>query len=726
MIWSICLLLLASCQEEDSLRLGSLQLVLTDDSEQTRSLPMFSDEMTGQFQVSVYSQADAKHVFQGTCAELNASPLLLKAGAHTVQASYGDNPELALDAPYYLSEAKTVDVVGGKTQTVSLVCTVGNALASFELTNPDKLNRVLKDYYIEAVVSSQAVQWRLGDATHLYFKAGSTVAFYLKGTWIENEQVYSKKFAEVTAAKAGYIYKYKLGIDASGMTGAVFDIQVEEQAEPVRVEETIPQDFLPAPKLSATGFDEINQLVYTETEDNVAATISYASARPLQDMELTVEFADPNIAPLNGKYTLSQLTPELLQKFEQVGIILPDGKATKGSVVVNTASLVTVDSGADTENRLSLRVKSNDRWSGDAHTYTIRTKRPVFTVKALPEHAWSKEFTVEQVEVTAGKLENLQKQLVYQYSADNGATWHACSNERKQAFPSHPEQKNYQVRALYRGKLASNHVAVRLESPVQMPNSDMEEWHYTKVARSINTYKPWSSGGNSFWETNNSYTTRYVSNVGIFNAGSNPYNCFPAVSYVVGNAHKGNRAVEIRSTPAGRGNTLPSNVLNLNKVAGELFTGNVDVTMGGTAAVPNGDHYTIDETGRSFTVRPTALQFWYKYAPLNSDSFRARIVLLDAQKQKIVEKELTVSTSTSTWTQETVQLDYADNTSYAKCAYIYVVFSSTVNAGPNMPYQEYYDGYSLWEDDRQVLKNDSRTWIGSILTIDDISLVYDK
>lgn len=163
----------------------------------------------------------------------------------------------------------------------------------------------------------------------------------------------------------------------------------------------------------------------------------------------------------------------------------------------------------------------------------------------------------------------------------------------------------------------------------------------------------------------------------------------------------------------------------MNKVAGELFTGDVAVKTGGSDAKPSGDHYTIDTNGRAFASRPTSMHFWYKYAPLKSDAWRAKLVLMDAAHEVIAEKELTASNSVSDWQEANVNLDFTDGTLYSKCAYIYVVFSSTVNAGANMPWER-KNGYKLWEGDKLVNKNETRSFIGSILTIDDISLVYDK
>ena len=506
--------------------------------------------------------------------------------------------------------------------------------------------------------------------------------------------------------------------------GAILGITVSTVVESISLSDVIPQEWLPKAKITAAGFDETGHLDYYETEQ-VTPQVSYQAVKATEDMEFTFDFHDQNIQSLSGTYLLSELTDDRRQALANAGLVLPKLGETAGVIDLTAfvAQLTCADDGAAVTNNISMRVKANHRWS-DTQAYSISTHSPEFSITVDDRESWSKEFSVHELQVTKGDAQTLKSKVVYQYSADNGQTWTDCSDGMKQKFASHPEQKQYQVRAIYRRKVVSNVESVTLEAPTQMPNSDMEDWYYSNVARSINTYFPWNEGGTSFWNTNNSYTTRYVSKVGLFDAGSNPYNCFPAVSYVVG-GHSGHRAVELRNTGSGRGNTIANDVKNYNKVAGELFTGDVNVTMGGTAAAPSGDHYTIDTNGRAFASRPTSMHFWYKYAPLKSDTWRAKLVLMDAAHEVIAEKELTASNSVSDWQEANVNLDFTDGTLYSKCAYIYVVFSSTVNAGANMPW-ETKNSYQLWEGDKLVNKNDTRSFIGSILTIDDISLVYDK
>lgn len=720
-------LCVTGCREQADLEVtgGRFDITLQDGSS-AQPTRVRLDEVTGekkkQFVLHIADETD-RSWFSGTMEQYEKASPALKPGNFVLSAYFGDNPPLALNAPYYVADNTTASIRAGQVTAVTLQCKVGNSMASFAFADPDAAATLLPQYIIESRVGSTTVSCTADDGHNPYFSAGSTVDFYLKGSTAAGNAV-DYKFASIANAQSQKNYKCTLQLGGVQEGGANLDITVSTVVESISLSDVIPQEWLPKAKITAAGFDETGHLDYYETEQ-VAPKVSYQAVKATEDMEFTFDFHDQNIQSLSGTYLLSELTDDRRQALANAGLVLPKLGETAGVIDLTAfvVQLTCADDGAAVTNNISMRVKSNHRWS-DTQTYSISTHSPEFSITVDDRESWSKEFSVHELQVTKGDAQTLKSKVVYQYSADKGQTWTDCSDGMRQKFASHPEQKQYQVRAIYRRKVVSNVESVTLEAPTQMPNSDMEDWYYSKVARSINTYFPWNEGGTSFWNTNNSYTTRYVSKVGLFDAGSNPYNCFPAVSYVVG-GHSGHRAVELRNTGSGRGNTIANDVKKYNKVAGELFTGDVNVTMGGTAAAPSGDHYTIDTNGRAFASRPTSMHFWYKYAPLKSDAWRAKLVLMDAAHEVIAEKELTASNSVSDWQEANVNLDFTDGTLYSKCAYIYVVFSSTVNAGANMPW-ETKNGYQLWEGDKLVNKNDTRSFIGSILTIDDISLVYDK
>lgn len=719
-------LCVTGCREQADLEVtgGRFDITLQDGSsaQPTRVRPDEDTVEMKQFVLHIADETD-RSWFSGTMEQYEKASPALKPGNYVLSAYFGDNLPLALDAPYYVADNTTASIRAGQVTAVTLQCKVGNSMASFAFADPDSAATLLPQYIIESRVGSTTVSCTADDGQNPYFSAGSTVDFYLKGSTATGKTV-DYKFASIANAQSQKNYKYTLQLGGAQEGEASLDITVSTVVESISLSDVIPQEWLPKAKITAAGFDETGHLDYYETEQ-VTPQVSYQAVKATEDMEFTFDFHDQNIQSLSGTYLLSELTDDRRQALANAGLMLPKLGETAGVIDLTAfvAQLTCADDGAAVTNNISMRVKANHRWS-DTQAYSISTHSPEFSITVDDRESWSKEFSVHELQVTKGDAQTLKSKVVYQYSADNGQTWTDCSDGMKQKFASHPEQKQYQVRAIYRRKVVSNVESVTLETPTQMPNSDMEDWYYSKVARSINTYFPWNEGGTSFWNTNNSYTTRYVSKVGLFDAGSNPYNCFPAVSYVVG-GHSGHRAVELRNTGSGRGNTIANDVKKYNKVAGELFTGDVNVTMGGTAAAPSGDHYTIDTNGRAFASRPTSMHFWYKYAPLKSDAWRAKLVLMDAAHEVIAEKELTASNSVSDWQEANVNLDFTDGTLYSKCAYIYVVFSSTVNAGANMPW-ETKNGYQLWEGDKLVNKNDTWSFIGSILTIDDISLVYDK
>ncbi len=645
-------------------------------------------------------------------------------GKFVVTAMAGDN-RLALDAPYYEGSIETY-IYKGVEHRIRIPARVANSLVSVQYAdaNVSEMDSRFQRYAISFSLDGNAVELAgSAPAQSAYFPAGSKPEIAFQATKTDGSTVsfsLDNTLAAYFPLAAGEHARITLSLNADRVE--IAKVEVEQ----VTINETVPQSWLPKPKTTQTGFGIDGSLTNVETNSVAEAKVDFTTSTKLQDIELTFNIQDPGFAHLNGTHLLSALTTTEQQQLAAAGIVLPRLGDVNGTIDLKQfAQTLQTNKGATTTNTVALRVKANDRWDSETPTqYTIRVNKPEFSITAQPEDMWSKEFTVQEAQITSGNTDVLKQKIRYQYSAD-GTTWIDFTNGKRQMFASHPATKNYQVRAYYREGITSAPISVQLENPTQLPNSGMEEWYYSNVARTINTYFPWSSGGSSFWNTNNSYTTRYSSSTGWL-MGSYPYNCFPAVSYVVG-GHSGNRAAEIRSTASGRGNTLPSNVLDLNKVPGELFTGEISVNQGGSSAVPSGDKYTIDENGRSFDSRPTALRLWYKYNRYGEDTWRAKIVLQDANHRTIVQKELKSTQAVSDWTRLEVPLTYTYGVTYAKCKYIFVVISSSVySLSDSMPWQKYNDGYALWEDNNLVQKDASACWLGSILTIDDIELVYDK
>lgn len=718
-------MLLGGCQENEETDLSGktgLLVTLTDEDNKaySRKAPSeLEDPLTEMFQLKILYSGTDKSAYKGACKEY----VLLQEGLYDLTATYGDNPVIALDAPYYVGSLNAQEVIKGEMTSASISCSVANSLLSV-IYNRESLNKMYESYFVTVSVGSESVDLDADSGKSAYFRAGSSVKLVFHGrlSGTGKEVVYDipdqEQFANI-AVKTHV--KVTLGLDDSEISSGV-GISIEKlETETVSIAETIPSEFMPKPKLESDDFLN-NELSFAETEKK-SAIIRLKLSSALQELKLKFNSADTKFAGLEqGKEYLLSSAEDKSAIENALGISLPEVGATEA--VLDFTSLLPqlmTDKGATVTSTIEVDVKANNRWASEDATvnrvYTLKCNKPEFSIVTNPGNFWCKEFSVDSCDIKTGDIETISQKIQYQYRKKGDEQWIDC--DRLVQFDDYPVDKQYQVRAVYREGIETEPIDVELETPQQLPNSDMEEWYYQKVhsagwlSDNIYSIYPWTNGSDSFWDTNNDFTTR---NRGTF---AKIYNSFPAISFVK-NAHSGTWAAELRSTGNGRGNTLPSNVLEMNRVAGELFTGTVQVNTGGTDATPIGDQYTIDKN-RSFNVRPTALSFWYKYVPYGSDTYRALVQLIDVEGNVIIESSYESSDIKNDWTNAVIRLNYENGKSYAKCAKIFICFSSTINTGENMSYQK--GSYTIWLDKET---NFDPVWYGSILTIDDISLIFDK
>lgn len=718
-------MLLGGCQENEETDLSGktgLLVTLTDEDNKaySRKAPFeLEDPLTEMFQLKILYSGTDKSAYEGACKEY----VLLQEGLYDLTATYGDNPVIALDAPYYVGSLNAQEVIKGEMTSASISCSVANSLLSV-IYNKESLNKMYESYYVTVSVGSESVDLDADSGKSAYFRAGSSVKLVFHGrlSGTGKEVIYDiPEQEQFTNIPVKTHVKVTLGLDESNITSGV-GISIEKlETETVSISETIPVEYLPKPKLESDDFLN-NELSFAETEKK-SAVIRLKLSSALQELKLKFNSADAKFAGLEQgrEYVLSNAEDKSAVEMA-LGISLPAIGVTEATLdFTSLIPQLMTDKGTTVTSTVEVDVKANNRWASEDvaanRVYTLTCNKPEFYLVTNPGNFWCKEFSVDSCDIRTGDVETLSKKIQYQYRKKGDEQWIDC--DRLVQFDDYPVDKQYQIRAVYREGIETEPIDVELETPQQLPNSDMEEWYYQKVhsagwfSDNIYSIYPWTNGSDSFWDTNNDFTTR---NRGTF---AKIYNSFPAISFVK-NAHSGTWAAELRSTGNGRGNTLPSNVLEMNRVAGELFTGTVQVNTGGTDATPIGDQYTIDKN-RSFNVRPTALSFWYKYVPYGSDTYRALVQLIDVEGNVIIESSYESSDIKNDWTNAVIRLNYENGKSYAKCAKIFICFSSTINTGENMSYQK--GSYTIWLDKET---NFDPVWYGSILTIDDISLIFDK
>jgi len=729
-------LLTLSCNradiEEGNISKSGFLVTLEDDIRvESRSTPAkLEGPLSTEFNLKIVRSSTGSVVYND---KYTTDLIQASAGFYQITASFGDNPVLGVDAPYYEGTVTDIEVKKSAPVTVSVPCKVANALLS--VVYDESIANVYESYYVTVSIGEQSQEIR--DAQSAYFRAGSIVNVWFHGTpkGESEERTFELLHEKLTTPlEAGDHAILNLSIEA-GVSVSVEKLEVETAT----VSETIPVEYMPKPKLEAEGFSN-NELTFAETEKK-AASVHLKLASPLQDLKMRFHFEDAQFASLNNQDYLLSKDKAALEN--ALGIPLPDVNATDATIdFSNLIAKMQTNAGATTRNVIELDAQANNRWSSESmdveeqnsqnRTFTLICNKPEFSVVVEDKNCWSREFTVNEVNVIAGDAETIKKNLVYQYF--DGSDWKECSTResvkgRTQQFTQLAEEisnKVYKVRALYRGVIASAEAEATLETPEQLPNSGMEEWNTENYSKSFYCFYPWMDKGECHWDTNNLYTTRHRHNSS--DVVKVNYNGFHAVSYVLGRGNIG-LAAELRSTANGRGNTilpewLGGGVKDQNKVAGELFLGDCKVNITGND-IDGNDSYEREKSAL-FSNRPTALKFWYKYVPYNLDAWSVHIELLDESKKVIVQKDFTSSEAKGDWTEAIVTWneDYNESVIYAKCKYIYVIFSSTINAGANMPYREITQTFYI--DNGNSSLTFSPAYVGSVLTIDDISLVYDK
>lgn len=142
-----------------------------------------------------------------------------------------------------------------------------------------------------------------------------------------------------------------------------------------------------------------------------------------------------------------------------------------------------------------------------------------------------------------------------------------------------------------------------------------------------------------------------------------------------------------------------------------LFIGDLDNESG-----------TISNKGKEFTNRPSKLEFYYTYTPIGNDNdiFDVTISWLDADGEIINEKTSQFTGKVDTYTKGEIILPIEQEQYYPKASKIFILFRSSIYSGNELPWDKnisvYAEGYNKTFE----------TWSGSVLRIDDISLIYDK
>ena len=682
-IYALLLLILTACSaaEPTTVMQGALVIRLVEaasETGETRGTPSELEKpLAENFELKITNQETNKNSYNGLFSGFKM-PAYLNPATYTLDVSHGENPRYGFDKPFYRGALADLKITTAKETVAEIPCELANALASVTYTNQKLFDDLFTTYAIEAKIGNEQVAWDPMDKTNLYFREKESIALFLKGVMRKNGDPFTFPLATIELAKAKTNYRYDLTIENTNPNEALFDIQIDHTVEEVTISETLPDAWLPKPIITTEGFDN-SICTVVETLTGVPAKLSIKAVTPIEEVTLTLNFEDANLKALNNTYTLSTLTEQDRLQLTNAGIVLPELGKNESVLDFTTLndSLKTVNKGSTVDNLISVVIKANKRES-DACDLTLQVVKPIFTPICYPGHIWTKQFQASLI-VEKGNPEKIQNNLISEWSVD-GINWTKIPKEL--AIKALTPNTAYFVRATYRD-IISDVYKFKTYPEIALANGGLEL--YTKSSVDGKIRQPGAQYEWTSWATINELTTpdcgwaNYSYNT---RSGSRPT--------LTGHSHSGN-AVSISTIGHGYGGTSSSPKF---VSPGELFLG------------------VYNTKGINYVSRPTAVRFWYKYFPYDTDKSDIKIEILNGTTV-IGKGGLQQDKTINVYAEHKIAVIYDEQYKHLAPEKISLVFKSGFNTSK-----------------RKLGNNDyNYDWImfeGSQLFIDEVSLVYDK
>lgn len=629
---------------------------------------------------------------ESTAVQMNAG------GPYTLRATLGDSTASGWNSWFFKGEQQFT-VLPQETVTVAAVCRMANIKVAVKYGE-----NVLSEYTsYETTVTNRrgSLVFDMAHKDEAGYMPADPLTVDVALTDKNGKTWYFRNGSEISAAPGDFI-TLNLDTDAVPTQNIGLTITVDRTTNDSTVVVELPSYMLPkdAPVLSPEtgGFDSEGNLSMVEgIEPN--ANISYEAVSGLAGCVMTV----------NSSYLKSLGWPETLDFFNlsasDKNIIDRDGLVY---VVEDGLKMGSIDLSA-----VARKFSYVEDAAANVHSFTIKLtdkmgKTVEATFKITPVKAEISLGEIAEGNVWAARLENVvlstsngDVSLLYPEVMPEGGSWMKPKYTSSVSGTSNtvtitgltPGTK-YSVRARYNNGVSADVREVATEAAQQVENAGFEEWsEWEYVAYDIigsvkqTSYGPYSNDGSKWWDTNNAETT-----VKSTTPGNMTFKSFPMVSYVGG--RNGGRAAQMMLIAVS--NTATSWTAPIPTVGfGKVFTG----VYGGVQ-------------GRSFASRPSKLNFWYKYSSFESDSFKAYISVKNGDTV-IGEATYSSSDSRSEWTQMSVDIAYSRTDLKADTIYIEFVSASDSNK---------------WQYNMSIAYGGDKTANvhgGSILTVDDIELIYE-
>lgn len=514
----------------------------------------------------------------------------------------------------------------------------------------------------------------------------------------------------------------KLGLSVNPRNGSL-DVNIAMDDNIVKKEESleIKEIWTPqaAPVIVASGFPEGDHPVVEGDRTGNNATISILARGGLRNCFLKVESDYLTLAgidvPLGEEIDLANPSVENQAKLDRLAAagfrwqadMLGARKLTYLTMTDLFARINDLNPSLAVERNLAkFSIRVVDEVGKETTVNLTSTAYPITQTLSIPEgKVWSKKILSPELKVEKGLASLFMLQISY-----DGSTWSdfktysvAKDNVLDYGTIDVNPSTTYHFRTVYNKNmnLISNVVTVRTEDLLQVGNSSFEDYQTTTMHVSPlgwlydydrEWYLPFTSEATAWWAVNSKKTMPDGHTAWTSNYCKN----FPCTAYST-ERHTGDKSAMVYTINVGDGNADDSALGT--SVPGEIWLGKAD---------DSGNH-SVD--GHAFASRPSAVKFWYRYAPVNSENFAVYISLKDAAGNEIARSEKLDGTVSYEWSQCEIPVVYSEL--QKKAASLYICFKSAASS-PSVK-----TAVTM-----EIAGKNQKAHIGSVLRIDDIELVY--
>ena len=649
--------LFVACSEEENLsqtgKTGFLVSLAEDVKVDSRKTPEeLGKPAASQFKLKITNQTTGSELYSGSYTE---DLIPASAGMYEIEATYGDNPVLALDAPYYKGTAEA-ELADGESKTVQVNCKVANALASvvFDNSGTNTFESQFVSYGVRVSVDT-SVTTLTNDGKSAYYRAGSMPVFTFVGTLRNGggEKEVPLKNSDLSSPSTFAAGKHcritlKLSDAAPGLRVEISKVEVDS----VTINETIPLEWLPKPKVTAEGFTD-NTLFMFETE-TPTAKFNFNLSSALQELKFTLNLADETYQSLNKTYTLSELSEEDRTALTNAGVVLPVIGSKEASLDFTglAAKLTGSTTGDVLSNVITLdEVKANNRVLEGEQVYTIQTSAPDFELIVYPGNTWTKQFTAN-TQIIHGNADVIRKGMMFEYSTD-GIIWTPAADSLiTELIPG----TTYQIQGKF-GKHISKIVDVKTYEVLTIPNSTLDDGYDTTYPKDDN---PLYSFIGDWIDTRNELTCH--------SDGVNAF--YVSKSSTLPINDNGSTVAHMMVIGWGAGNTCAFG----NKTGSVI--GNIS---SGIVCVGDYDASSDVINAKEAYIRPTSLTFTYKASPYNGDEYLVEVVLLnitDGVETIIGEGILQSGNTVNDYSTQSIDINYDDSALELPISHVKVLFKA--------------------------------------------------